>query len=67
MFPSKKLALWMGTRKGISASAANCCLILANEAEGQMIKTVKGGVVFWLLGGASVVLAIWQFALIVAN
>jgi hypothetical protein len=32
-----------------------------------MIKTVKGGVAFWLLGGVSVVLATWQFALIVAN
>ena len=67
MFPSKRLALRMDTRKGTSAFAASCCLTLANEAEGQMIKTVKGGVAFWLLGGASVVLSTWQFALIVAN
>jgi hypothetical protein len=32
-----------------------------------MKKTIKGGVAFWLLGGAGVVLATWQFALIVAN
>ncbi len=32
-----------------------------------MIKTTKGEVAFWLLGGAGVVLAIWEFALIVAR
>jgi len=32
-----------------------------------MIKTKKGEAAFWLLGGASVVLASWQFALIVAS
>jgi hypothetical protein len=32
-----------------------------------MIKTTKGGVAFWLLGGTIVVLATWQFALIVVN
>ena len=37
------------------------------EAEGQLIKTTKGGVAYWLLGGASVVLATWQFALMVSN
>jgi|1185.fasta_scaffold109269_1 hypothetical protein len=67
IFPRKKLALWMGTRKGTSAPAVNCCLIPTDEAEGQMLKTTKGGVAYWLLGGASVVLATWQFALIVAS
>jgi hypothetical protein len=42
-----------------------------DEAEGQNDKNnkrgTKGGVAFWLLGGASVVLATWQFALIVAS
>jgi len=32
-----------------------------------MLKTTKGEVAYWLLGGASVVLATWQFALIVAS
>jgi hypothetical protein len=32
-----------------------------------MLKTKKGVVAYWLLGGASVVLATWQFALIVAS
>jgi hypothetical protein len=32
-----------------------------------MIKTTKGGVAYWLLGGTSVVLATWQLALIVAS
>jgi hypothetical protein len=32
-----------------------------------MLKTRKGGVAYWLIGGAGVVLATWQFALIVAN
>jgi hypothetical protein len=32
-----------------------------------MLKTKKGEVAYWLLGGASVVLATWQFALIVAS
>lgn len=67
IFPRKRLALWMGTRKGTSAPAVNCCLIPTDEAEGQMLKTKKGEVAYWLLGGASVVLATWQFALIVAN
>ena len=32
-----------------------------------MFKATKGEVAYWLLGGASVVLATWQFALIVAS
>ena len=32
-----------------------------------MIRTTKGGVAFWLLGGAGVMLATWEFALIVAG
>jgi hypothetical protein len=32
-----------------------------------MIKTRKGGVAFWLLGTAGVVMATWEFAMIVAG
>jgi hypothetical protein len=35
--------------------------------EGLMIKTPKGEVSFWVLGGATVVLATWQFALLVSS
>jgi hypothetical protein len=67
IFPSKRLALWMGARKGTSAPAVNCCLTQLMKRRDKMIKTTKGGVAYWLLGGASVVLATWQFALIVAS
>ena len=66
-FLSKGLALWIGAQKGTSSPAVNCCLTPTDEAEGQNDKTTKGGVAFWLLGGASVVLATWQFALFVAS
>jgi len=32
-----------------------------------MIKTPKGEVSFWVFGGATVVLATWQFALLVSS
>jgi hypothetical protein len=32
-----------------------------------MNKTPKEGIVFWLLGGASVLLATWQFALMISS
>jgi hypothetical protein len=38
------------------------CLPRTDEAEEQNDKNDKRGVVFWLLGGAGVVLATWQFA-----
>jgi hypothetical protein len=41
-------------------------LFLRRE-EGLMIKTPKGEVSFWVLGGATVLLATWQFALMVSN
>ena len=66
-FLSKRLALWIGARKGTSSPAVNCCQPQLTKRRDKMIKTTKGGVAFWLLGGASVVLATWQFALIVAS
>ena len=64
-------ALWMGAhgRELRHMPAVNdvptAYLILRRE--GLMIKTPKGEVSFWVLGGATVVLATWQFALLVSS
>jgi len=43
IFLSKRLALWMGVRKGTSSPAVNCCLTPTDEAEAQNDKNNKRG------------------------
>ncbi len=69
-FFSKRLALWMG----MGGNCGTCLQVndvstayLILRREGLMIKTPKGEVSFWVLGGATVVLATWQFALLVSS
>jgi hypothetical protein len=70
IFLSNRSALWMGAhgrklRHMPAVNLSTAYLILRRE--GLMIKTPKGQVSFWVLGGATVVLATWQFALLVSS
>lgn len=68
IFPSKKPVgqkLIAGARKG--TRYRQCRLPNQLTTRDKMSERTKGGVAFWLLGGTGVLLATWQFALIVTH